>query len=129
MGGILGSTAYDGTDVFGPITAPGYVWSADLSSGRPVVQWISPGVGDVAHFSPVATSEGVVYSANSTGFLDARLATTGTLLAHLPLAAVPPSVPPNVAVAFGGVSVAEGMVFADTGSQGQQGSIVAFSAG
>ena len=29
VGGIVGSTAYDGESVYGPITVPGYVWSLD----------------------------------------------------------------------------------------------------
>jgi outer membrane protein assembly factor BamB len=126
LGGILGSTAYDGQNIYGPITVPGYLWSIGFTAGHLVPNWVSPGPADPVHFSPVATSNGVVYSANSSGFLDATLAATGTLLAHLPLNAVPPTVPPSYTLAFGGVSVAEGMVFADTGSQGQTGSVVAF---
>jgi outer membrane protein assembly factor BamB len=124
---ILGSTAYDGQAVYGPISAPGYLWSSGFFAGKPVPNWVSPGIADVVHFSPVAVSNGVVYSANSSGFLDARDASTGVLLAHLPLNVIPPAVPPNYNLAFGGVSVAEGAVFADTGTGGQQGSIVAFS--
>jgi polyvinyl alcohol dehydrogenase (cytochrome) len=129
LGGILGSTAYDGQNIYGPITVPGYLWSIGVVAGHLAPNWLSPGAADPVHWSPVAVSNGVVYSANSSGFLDARLGATGTLLAHLPLNALPPANPPNYTLAFGGVSVAEGMVFADTGSQGQSGSVVAFTAG
>lgn len=126
-GGILGSTAYDAAAqrVFGPISVPGYVWSLDAATGLP--SWVSPGLVDPIHFGPVAESNGVLYSLNSSGFLDAWLALTGTPLAHLALNVIPPTDPANYALGFGGVSVAEGKVFANTGSQGTHGSVVAFS--
>ncbi|MHB8671508.1 MAG: outer membrane protein assembly factor BamB family protein [Acidimicrobiales bacterium] len=126
-GGILGSTAYDASSqrVFGPISVPGYVWSLDAGTGLP--SWVSPGLADPIHFGPVAASNGVLYSVNSSGFLDAWLAATGVPLAHLPLNTVPPTDPSSYALGFGGVSVAEGRVFANTGSQGVHGSVVAFA--
>src|SRR3712207_114942 len=33
VGGILGSTAHDGTNVYGPITVPGYLWSLSAKDG------------------------------------------------------------------------------------------------
>jgi polyvinyl alcohol dehydrogenase (cytochrome) len=125
VGGILGSTAYDGARVYGPITAPGYIWSLNAKDGAPA--WVTPGAADPIHWSAVAESNGVVWSANSGGFLDGWDAATGVPVAHLPLNSLDPS--PSGAsygAAFGGVSVADGMVFADTGSQGTKGSVVAF---
>ena len=126
VGGILGSTAYDGTRVYGPITAPGYIWSLSANNGLPA--WLTPGVADPIHWSAVAVSNGVVWSANSSGFLDGWLAKTGTPLAHAPLNALVPKPSSGVTytLPFGGVSVADGMVFADTGTQGTKGSVVAF---
>ena len=41
LGGIVGSTAYDGQSVFGPITVPGYLWSLDAGDGAH--RWVAPG--------------------------------------------------------------------------------------
>src|SRR5207247_2102570 len=85
VGGVLGSTAYDSTtqQVFGPISLPGYVWSLHADSGLPA--WVTTGAGDPLHVSPVAVSNGVVYSLVTTGFVVAFLEQTGTLLAEMPL--------------------------------------------
>src|SRR5207253_3395322 len=42
LGGIIGSTAYDGQSVYGPITVPGYVWSAGFVAGHLAPNWVSP---------------------------------------------------------------------------------------
>ncbi|HEY2429796.1 MAG TPA: PQQ-binding-like beta-propeller repeat protein, partial [Acidimicrobiales bacterium] len=60
VGGIVGSTAFDGRHVFGPVTVPGYVWSVDAGSGQ--ARWASP-IGDGLHWGePVAVADGVVYT-------------------------------------------------------------------
>jgi hypothetical protein len=64
----------------------------------------------------VATANGVVYSADMNGFLTAREAATGLVLAKRPLGA--PS--------WGGISVDRGTVFAATGTQTDSGFVVAF---
>src|SRR5207248_9528128 len=46
VGGIVGSTAFDGHSIYGPITLGGYVWSIGASNGAP--RWVSP-VADGAH--------------------------------------------------------------------------------
>ena len=125
VGGVLGSTAYDSAadQIAGPISAPGYVWSVQGSTGT--TKWVTAGAGDPAHLSPVAISNGVVYSLVSSGFLGAWSEQTGVPLAQMSLAK-PGSTTP--AVSFGGVSVADGLVVANTGDQGSSGSIVAFRA-
>ncbi len=122
-GGVIGSTAYDSAanQIDGPISAPGYVWSVQASTGTP--KWVSAGAGDPIHFSPVAISNGVVYSLLSGGFLGAWSEQSGLLLAQLPLWK-PGSVSPEAS--FGGVSVADGLVIANSGTQGSNDSIVAF---
>ncbi len=124
-GGVLGSTAYDSAanQIAGPISAPGYVWSVQASTGTP--KWVSAGAGDPIHFSPVAISNGVVYSLLSSGFLGAWSEQSGLPLAQLSLSK-PGSATPEAS--FGGVSVADGLVIANTGMQGSNGSIVAFRA-
>ena len=126
-GGILGSTAYDASSrqVTGPISAPGYVWSLDAASGRPV--WATAAAADPVHFSPVAVSNGVVYSLASSGFLAAWDERTGVPLAQMQLNDV--AAPQTYSASFGGVAVADGLVIADTGSQGSDGAIVAFGPG
>lgn len=127
LGGVLGSTAYDAAtgQVVGPLSVPGYVWSLSGASGTPV--WVGTGGVDAAHLSPVAVSNGVVYSVASTGFLEAWLEQTGTPLVALPLTAVPPNGGYDLALASG-VSVADGLVIADTGTGNMTGSLVAFAA-
>ena len=126
-GGILGSTAYDASSqqVTGPISAPGYVWSLDAGSGR--LAWATAAAADPVHFSPVAVSNGVVYSLASSGFLVAWDEHTGVPLAQMPLNNV--AAPTTYSASFGGVAVADGLVIADTGSQGSDGAVVAFGPG
>ena len=125
VGGVLGSTAFDSAagQIVGPISAPGYVWSLQASTGA--TRWVSAGLGDPIHFSPVAISNGVVYSLVSSGFLGAWSEQTGLPLAQLSLSK-PGSTTSEVS--FGGVSVADGLVIANTGTQASNGSIVAFRA-
>ena len=125
LGGVLGYTAYDSAadQIAGPISAPGYVWSVQASTGTP--RWVSAGVGDPVHFSPVAISNGVVYSLLSGGFVGAWSEQTGVPLAQLSLSK-PGS--PTPEASLGGVSVADGLVVANTGTQSSNGSVVAFRA-
>ena len=122
VGGIVGSTAYDGKRIYGPVTIGGYLWSLDRASGLP--SWVSP-VGDGAHWgNPVSEANGVVYSVGLTGFLDAYDAATGALLLHHPMA---PDVAPNLAASWGGVSIARNTVYAAIGMTGlPNGSVVAY---
>jgi polyvinyl alcohol dehydrogenase (cytochrome) len=121
VGGILGSTAYDAAtqQIVGPISAPGYIWSLHADSGLPA--WATVAAADPAHLSPVAISNGVVYSLAASGLLEAWLEQTGTPLVELPL-----NRPGGTSLSLGGVSVADGLVIANTGSQGSTGSVVAF---
>jgi polyvinyl alcohol dehydrogenase (cytochrome) len=112
VGGIIGSTAHDGQRIYGPDTLGGEVWALDLEGNT---EWVSSD-GDAVHFGAVSTANGVVYSADMNGFLTAREAATGMVLAKRPLGA--PS--------WGGVSIDGGTVFAVTGTQGDSGSVVAY---
>lgn len=127
VGGILGSTAFDASTgrVIGPVSLPGYLWSLNATNGLP--NWITTGLLDVVHLSPVAVSNGVVYSVSTAGFLEAFLEATGTPLAERPLNPIPPTKGYTLALASG-VAVADGLVIADIGSQGVNGSVVAFGA-
>ena len=84
VGGIVGSTAYDGESFYGPITVPGYLWSLDAAGGA--YRWAAP-VADGVHWgNPVAVANGVVYTTDLTGSLNAYDARNGALLAKRPLA-------------------------------------------
>jgi polyvinyl alcohol dehydrogenase (cytochrome) len=101
VGGILASTASDGTGIYGTDTLDGQVFK--LGTGG-ALRWLSldPSTLD---YSPTSLSNGVLYSVNPLGLLVARNARTGT-----PLAAVPLGGP-----SFGGVSIAGGAVYAAVG--------------
>ena len=123
VGGIVGSTAYDGKNIYGPITIGGYVWSLAESNGLP--RWVEP-VADGAHWgNPVSEADGVVYTVGLTGFLDAYDAATGALLLHHPMGADVST--GNLAASWGGVSIARNTVYAAIGMTGlPDGSIVAY---
>jgi polyvinyl alcohol dehydrogenase (cytochrome) len=126
VGGIVGSTAYDGRSIYGPVTVPGYLWSVSASSGSP--RWFAP-VGDGAHYGePVAVANGVVYTVDLTGFLDAYDARTGALLDKRPLALGGTGTPASLS--WGGVSVARHTIYAAVGVTGlSEGFVVAFRPG
>jgi plastocyanin len=125
VGGIVGSTAYDADAVFGPITVAGYVWSISAQAGTP--RWISP-TADGAHWgNPVSVANGVVYTVDLKGFLDAFDAGTGAPLLHRPMFVQGPNPPTS---SWGGVAVARNTVYAAVGIAGlPDGYIVAFRPG
>ena len=125
VGGIVGSTAFDGQSIYGPVTVPGYLWSLNSSDLR--LRWIGP-VGDGAHYGePVAVANGVVYTVDLTGFLDAYDAKTGVQIAKHPLI-LGGSNPPTLS--WAGVSVARNTVYASVGTENlTDGYVVAYKAG
>jgi polyvinyl alcohol dehydrogenase (cytochrome) len=125
LGGIVGSTAYDGERVIGPVTVPGYLWSLGASDGAH--QWVGP-VGDGVHWgNPVAVANGVVYTVDLQGFLDAFDARTGALVAKRPLAL---GGAPGVTASWAGVAIARHTVYASVGIRGlPEGYVVAFRPG
>ena len=121
LGGILGSTAYDGTRIYGADTLDGAVFA--LTRGGST-SWSSLETGAL-HVGPTTVANGVLYTVDPAGFLSARDPATGAILAKLPLGA--PS--------FGGVSAVGGAVYAAVGTgpppapapqQDGSGSIIAF---
>jgi polyvinyl alcohol dehydrogenase (cytochrome) len=113
VGGIVGSTAVADGQVFGPITVGGYLWSVDQAAGGR--RWVAP-TGDGAHWgNPVSTANGVVYTVDFRGFLDAYDAKTGVPVLHRPLIVGGPMEP---TLSWGGVSIARGTVYAAVGMTG-----------
>jgi len=125
FGGIVGSTAYDGTAVYGPVTVPGYLWSLDAEQGG--YRWIGP-IADGLHWgNPVSVANGVAYTVDFSGFLDAFDVRTGALLTRRPLQLGGGSTP---AISWGGVSIARNTIFAAVGVVGlADGFVVAFRPG
>lgn len=127
VGGIVGSAAYNGESVTGPITPAGIVWSVRTDDGG--YRWFAP-VADALHYGqPVSTANGVAYTVDLKGFLDAYDLATGLPLLHRPMglgggtgALATPS--------FGGVSIARNTVYASVGTGGgTDGGVVAFRPG
>jgi polyvinyl alcohol dehydrogenase (cytochrome) len=125
LGGIVGSTAVDGDSVYGPITVPGYAWALNARGGAH--KWFAP-IFDGAHWGPpTSVANGVVYSVDLTGFLNAFDARTGVLLAKRPMA-----LGSNGAakLSWGGVSIARNTIYAGVGMTGlPEGFIVAYKPG
>ena len=126
VGGIVGSTATDGYSVYGPITAPGYLWSVDRGGAA---RWLAP-IGDGAHYgNPVAVANGVAYTVDMRGFLDGFDTATGTPVLVRPLV-LGSSTGPSPALSWGGVAVARGTVYAAVGITSlANGFVVAFRPG
>jgi polyvinyl alcohol dehydrogenase (cytochrome) len=119
LGGITGSTAYDGARVYGSNVINSEIWALARDGSR---QWVSADTGTL-DFSPLAVAHGVLYTADAAGFLTARNASTGAVLATFPLGGP----------TFAGISVVGGAVYVAVGtgpppgsSQDGPGSIIAF---
>jgi len=121
VGGIIGSTAYDGIRIYGNNALNGDVWALGRDGKR---AWTVAGSGP-ANFAPVAVANGVVYTVDPAGSLLARDAQTGERLNRLSLGDA----------SFGGVSIVGGAVYVSVGigpapdpapQQAGAGSIIAF---
>ncbi|HVL32407.1 MAG TPA: PQQ-binding-like beta-propeller repeat protein [Actinomycetota bacterium] len=112
FGGV--STAYDGMQIIGGGAPPGYLYSLDARTGG--VRWIAP-VADGTHYGiPVAVANGVAYTVDVKGFLDAYDTATGAPLLHRPML-LGADTGTDPVLSFGGVSVAQNTVFAAVGIQ------------
>jgi polyvinyl alcohol dehydrogenase (cytochrome) len=124
VGGIVGSTAIDKGAVYGPITIGGYLWSIDRKEGTP--RWASP-VGDGAHWgNPVSIANGVLYTTDLRGNLNAYDAQTGAPLLSYPMF----TASEDLSASWGGVAIARNTVYASTGMTGlPSGYVVGFRPG
>jgi polyvinyl alcohol dehydrogenase (cytochrome) len=100
--GGIGSTATDGSTIYGSDSIDSQVFALDRDGP---MRWNSFDTGTL-HVSPVATGNGIVYSATSDGFLVARDARTGAIVNVLPLGAP----------TFGGISLAGHAVYVSVGT-------------
>ena len=113
VGGIVGTPAYDGVAIYAPHTIGGYLAALDRGSGAH--RWISP-VGDGVHWgSPVTSANGVIYTVDLKGFLDAYDASTGAPLLHRPLPLSGDMGVTDTPFSWGGVTIARNTVYASVG--------------
>src|SRR4051812_43261690 len=121
LGGIIGSTAFDGTRVYGADALDGHVFALGRDGKT---AWSSQDTGQ-AHFGPTMVAHGVLYTIDPSGFVIARDPATGAELTRLSLGAP----------AFGGASAVGGALYVSVGTgpppapapqQDGTGSIVAF---
>jgi polyvinyl alcohol dehydrogenase (cytochrome) len=108
------STAYDPrTRTTFAIVTPG----SSMVSFRPThggLRWISP-IGDPVHYQPPAVADGVVYTLDSNGFLDAFDQRSGLPVLRRPLT-LDGAADAIGAVASGGVAIANHTVYVAAGS-------------
>jgi hypothetical protein len=121
LGGILGSTAYDGERIYGPDTLDGRVFALGRDGSVLWTSFDAPAL----HLAPTAIAHGVLYTVDPVGTVVARDPATGAVLSRLSLGR--PS--------FGGVSAVGGALYVAVGTgrafepapqQDFPGSIVAF---
>jgi polyvinyl alcohol dehydrogenase (cytochrome) len=124
VGGIVGSTAYDGNAIYGPVTEGGYEWSIGRNDGA--LRWVSP-TADGAHYANATSlANGIAYTVDLKGALDAYDSRNGAPLLHYPIV-LGSGTGSDPALSWGGVSVARNTVFASVGISGlENGFVVAF---
>lgn len=114
VGGVVGSTAFDGERIYGPVTVPGHVWALGLDG---LQKWVTP-LGDGVHWgNPVAAANGVVYTMDFAGNLNALDATTGIPVLKRPLA-LGSDMGVAAPLSWAGVSIARNTVYAAVGISG-----------
>lgn len=106
VGGIVGSATVAGSSLVGPVTQGGYLWSVGSADGG--LQWAAP-TADGAHYAhQTSSANGVVYTMDLKGFLQAFDAASGTPLLHTPVGPVQSA----AGGLGGGVAVARNTVYA-----------------
>jgi polyvinyl alcohol dehydrogenase (cytochrome) len=114
------SPTFDGASVDG-VASPGTMFSLGGASGAR--NWVAP-VGDGVQFQSISSADGVVWTIDSAGFLDAFDAHSGQTLTRRPIAE---DVRASTAdVESSGVSIAEHTVFAATTGTPTSGYLVAY---
>jgi hypothetical protein len=121
LGGVIGSTAFDGTRIYGVDALDGHVFAL----GRDGLEvWGAQDTGQ-AHFGPTMVAHGVLYTVDPAGFVIARDPASGEEITRLSLGGP----------AFGGASAVGGALYVSVGTgpppapapqQDGSGSIVAF---
>lgn len=108
------SSAFDGNAIDGVGTPGGQMFSLARDSGT--VDWVNP-LASAPQYESISTANGVVYTIDNYGFLDAVDAATGTtLLRHQ--TSTDTGAASSVPLGSNGVAVAENTVFAAVSSSG-----------
>jgi polyvinyl alcohol dehydrogenase (cytochrome) len=102
LGGILGSTAFDGERIYGGDTLDGQVFALGRDGS---ISWQSADPGGL-HTGPATIAGGVLYNTDPSGVLDVRDPATGLILGKLPLGNP----------ALGGVSAAGSAIYVAVGT-------------
>jgi polyvinyl alcohol dehydrogenase (cytochrome) len=99
--------AFDGSAIEGVSTPGGAMFSLARDTGA--IKWLSP-VADGVHYESTSVADGVLYTVDNNGFLDAWGAATGSPLLRRQLSA-DTGVPTGGGLTSNGVAVAEHGVF------------------
>lgn len=118
VGGIVGSSAYDGQRLYGPHTLGSYIWSVDKTDGA--LRYITPTGSGINWGPPVTIANGILYTVELSGFLDTFDAETGAPIGRYPLMVAPDSpgavgLTDRPPLSWGGVSVARHAVYVTAG--------------
>jgi outer membrane protein assembly factor BamB len=105
------STAIDNGSIFAVGTPGGVMTSLTASTGG--LRWADP-VGDGVHYGSVSTADGVVYTLDSLGCLDAFDAGTGVPLLHRPVSADSGQL--AAGLTSSGVAIARHTVYVEAGN-------------
>jgi outer membrane protein assembly factor BamB len=101
------SPAFDGSAIDGVSTPGGTMFSHGRNTGA--VNWLSP-IADGLHYESISVADGVVYTLDNNGFLDAFDAATGSPLLRRQLTA-DTGTPTGGGLTSNGVAIAEHAVF------------------
>lgn len=112
VGGIVGSAAYDGNNLIGPHTIGGYIWSIEKNAGG--INWVQPTLDGVHWGPPMTVANGVAYTVDLAGFLDAWDSQTGAPLLKMPMK-FGTDTHEDPTFSWGGVTVARNTVYASVG--------------
>jgi outer membrane protein assembly factor BamB len=108
------SPAFDGSAIDGVSTPGGSMFSLGRDSGT--VNWLSP-IADGLHYESISVADGIVYTVDNNGFLDAFDATTGSPLLRRQLTA-DTGTPTGGGLSSNGVAIAEHAVVVAATSTG-----------
>jgi polyvinyl alcohol dehydrogenase (cytochrome) len=113
VGGMVGSGATDGKEVYGTHTVGGYLYDVSVE-GTP--RWVTP-VADGVHWGPPVTlAHGLLYTVDLKGFVDVYDAQLGVPLVHRPLQlGSDVATLSNPPLSWGGVTVARNTAYVSVG--------------
>lgn len=116
VGGIVGSAAYDGRNLYVPHTIGGYMASLKKTDGS--INWVAPFADGIHWGPPVTMANGIIYNVDLKGFLDAYDAGTGAPILHRPMELQSDAVrgaEVNPTFSWGGTTIARDTVYATVG--------------